>query len=323
MGAATGLAIAGAGSITGGVLGSRSQKKAAERSADAITQAAQISADVQRQNFLDTAALNLGRAQAGDAATAQMMQLLGLQVPESLTSGAAYEQIFSGGGFGGGGVDPYAAYVDQNPDLQAEYARISGEGFGSALPRSYDADGDGVLDREEYGRFHYDKWGSAQGRELPGTGAGGVTNGLTGEYAIDVPELGAGGVSDLIKSTPGYQFRFDEGIAAVDSSAANRGMLMSGSQLRRLQEFGDEYAAREFGNYWNRLAGVAGAGQTATGDITGTGAATANNLANIYQNQGQHLASSYTQQGQAGANMWGGIGNTLAGVGTYVDRRWG
>ena len=335
MGVATAIGIGGA--VAGGVLGSRSQKKAAERGAEATTEAAQLAAGVQRQNFLDTTALNVPRAQAGDAATARMLQLLGMPVPDSLTSGAAYEQILSGGGnalagvgsslddrtnLRWGGFDP-KAYLAANPDVLDHYNRNTRRAHGEAF--YVDGKRKDVRSPEDFAAYHWSNYGRADNRSLgldEAAGEAGPVNQLTGEYAIDVPELGAGGVNELIKSTPGYQFRFDEGIRAADSSAASRGMLMSGAQLRRLQEFGDDYAAQEFGNYWNRLASVAGAGQVATQGIAGAGTNAANNLANIYQQQGQNLATSYGQQGAANANMWNTIGQGVGMAGGYAAQRW-
>ena len=73
--------------------------------------------------------------------------------------------------------------------------------------------------------------------------------------------------------SPGYQFRQDEGIRAIDRSAAARGMLMSGGTLRELQRYGQGLASSEFGNYANRLSSLAGIGQGAAFDTGRLGSA--------------------------------------------------
>lgn len=80
------------------------------------------------------------------------------------------------------------------------------------------------------------------------------------------PASGQSGFVDQIQqdaygrftTAPDYLFRFNEGQRMLDSSAAARGMLMSGNQLRALTELGQNLASQEYGNYMNRLYGVAG-----------------------------------------------------------------
>ncbi len=68
--------------------------------------------------------------------------------------------------------------------------------------------------------------------------------------------------SSFFKS-PGYQFRLDEGVRAIDRSASARGMLMSGGIQRELTRYGQGLASAEFNTYANRLSALAGIGQTA------------------------------------------------------------
>ena len=80
---------------------------------------------------------------------------------------------------------------------------------------------------------------------------------------------------------PSYSFRLGEGLKALDRTASARGGLISGSALKAAQRFGQEFASNEFGNAYNRLAGLAGVGQTATntmGNAAGTFGANAGNL---------------------------------------------
>jgi hypothetical protein len=125
-------------------------------------------------------------------------------------------------------------------------------------------------------------------------------------------------------TSPDYQFRMNEGVRAMDSSAAQRGMLLSGNQLRSLQELGQGMAAGEYGNYYNRMAGIAGLSQpTDFGGFAGLGA---NTLANLQGSRGQLTANLGNIQG-AGANAqgaimgnmfgsipWQQIGNAMGGV---------
>ena len=55
------------------------------------------------------------------------------------------------------------------------------------------------------------------------------------------------------QTDPGYNFRLGEGIKALDRSAAARGRLLSGNQLKAITQYGQDFASNEFGNVFNRF----------------------------------------------------------------------
>lgn len=128
---------------------------------------------------------------------------------------------------------------------------------------------------------------------------------LSRAYGIggQAPDLSA------FTASPGYQFRFNEGLRGIDRGAAARGLLHSGAAVKAEQRFGEGLAASEFGDWWNRLAGVAGVGQAATGQTAAAGANAANNISNAYQQMGNARASSYANTGSA---INSGINNVLS-----------
>lgn len=77
--------------------------------------------------------------------------------------------------------------------------------------------------------------------------------GIGGKEAADAAMQG-------FTTSPGYEFQLSEGLKAADRSAAARGGLLGGRAIKAAESFGSGLAAQEYGNYWNRLAGVAGAG---------------------------------------------------------------
>ena len=108
--------------------------------------------------------------------------------------------------------------------------------------------------------------------------------------------------------SPGYQFRQDEGIRAIDRSASARGQLMSGGTLRELQRYGQGLASSEFGNYANRLSSLAGIGQTANQQGVYAGAAVGGQVGQSVRGIGQSIMSG----GQATASGIVGGQNALA-----------
>ncbi len=112
--------------------------------------------------------------------------------------------------------------------------------------------------------------------------------------------------------SPGYDFRFQEGVRARDRSAAAKGNLMSGGQQRELTRYGQGFASGEFNNYANRLSSLAGIGQTATQDVNELGSTTSGQV-------GQSIMAGGTAQasGIIGSNnaMQQGIGGALGQFG--------
>ena len=99
---------------------------------------------------------------------------------------------------------------------------------------------------------------------------------------------------DRFRESPDYQFRLDEGIRAIDRSAAARGRLNSGATGRELARYGQGLASAEFGNYTNRLAGLAGFGQTANQALGEFGVNAARNAGVFTAGAGEARASGYT-----------------------------
>lgn len=108
--------------------------------------------------------------------------------------------------------------------------------------------------------------------------------------------------------TPGYDFRLNEGLDAVQSSAAARGSLNSGATLRDLLKYGQDYATSEYGTYLNRLGGM-----------TDMGAAAAGQTANAGSNFAAGASNALGQKGNAQAAGAIGIGNALnSGIGNVM-----
>lgn len=49
-----------------------------------------------------------------------------------------------------------------------------------------------------------------------------------------------------VTSTPGYEFRRNQGREGIENSAAARGGLLSGNALRSIEEYGQDYASNEY-----------------------------------------------------------------------------
>lgn len=119
-----------------------------------------------------------------------------------------------------------------------------------------------------------------------------------------------------VMSDPGYKFGMDQGMRALQGSAAARGGLYSGATMKALNRYGTDYATTKFGdvfnrkqtalgNNFNRVMGAAGMGQAGVQQTQQAGSNYANNV-------GQNLLNNANFQGAAGmsqANAWGNLLN--------------
>lgn len=101
-------------------------------------------------------------------------------------------------------------------------------------------------------------------------------------------------------AAPGYDFRVAEGLKALERGAAARGRQFSGAQGKALTQYGQNIASDEYNQGFNRLASLAGFGQTATGQAHSAG----NTYVNAANTAGQNAAA-------ARASGYEGIGSSI------------
>lgn len=144
------------------------------------------------------------------------------------------------------------------------------------------------------------------------------TEGSTWEFTGDPTGEKKKAATNAFQTSPGYDFRRQEGINALDRSAAAKGSLRSGAQMKAVQGFGDNLASAEYGDYYNRLAGLAGMGGQQQASSAGLNTGLANSMGNWTMQGGMARGSSYMQGANALASGIGsGINNVLAGTYLY------
>jgi len=106
------------------------------------------------------------------------------------------------------------------------------------------------------------------------------------------------------RNNTGYQFRFNEGIRAIDAGAPVRN---SGSTLKRRMEFGQGIGSAEFGNYFGALQDQQRVGVGAANALSGVQTTYANNAGNIAMQGGQNAANAAISKANNTNAMLGGI----------------
>ncbi len=264
-----------------------------------------------------------------------------------ITAGAGYASSRAAGRAAQGGADAASAeQARQYDQTRADYApyRVTGEAALGQLARLYGLPfstsqqwqsqqpqivGDTELPAgtttnhvgNGYYEVHY-------GGQRIGTLRPGGSNGqFVSDAGADIPALmrqsqqqaqatnapPAGGPDmSVFTESPDYRFNLAEGQQAIDRSLAARGRTLSGAGVREGVRYASGMASNEFGNFYNRLANLAGLGQTATGSTAAAGANAANNISQNHLFAGQARASGYMQAGQAANNaVQGGIQNYM------------
>lgn len=128
---------------------------------------------------------------------------------------------------------------------------------------------------------------------------------------------------------PGYTFRLNEGMKALQNSAAARGGLLSGNTLRGISDYGQASASQEYQNAFNRyntqrtsnlnrLQSLAGVGQTAVGQTQQAGQNYMSGAGNMMTGGANALAGGVRGSADARASSYMGAGNALIGaIGNY------
>ncbi len=122
----------------------------------------------------------------------------------------------------------------------------------------------------------------------------------------------------------GLQFGLDEGRKGIERQQQASGGLLSGATLKALSRYGTDYGTtktegaynrytQDNTNTYNKLAGIAGSGQTASAQVGSAGQNYANGSTAISTNLGNSLAGTAQGLGNARAASGIAVGNAISG----------
>jgi hypothetical protein len=157
---------------------------------------------------------------------------------------------------------------------------------------------------------------NAQNQLMQLLGIGGDTTAQGyGKYARDF------GMSDFT-TDPGYQFRLEQGMRALNAGAAAKGMGMSGANIKGATEYGQNMGSQEYTNAFNRyqtnraaqldpLFKLYTGGQAAASGSATQAGNLGSNLGTTYSNLGTNLGTAATNAGAAAAGGYVAGGNAI------------
>lgn len=283
--------IAAGGAIVGGLIGADAASDAAEAQAAAADRASQL----QKEMFERQIQLQEPYRQAGLTAQQRYMNMLGLQgaaptarseaeIRNALAAqymkggpGGYYEDVLEGGGDSGGSVT----------------RRWVADGGGGTLDEAgLNAAIQAAMAQDRAAQQAYEAE-----RQAPGFG----------KYARDFS-------MEDFQQDPGYAFRMQEGLKALDRQAAARGGLISGAALKGAQRYGQEAASQEYMNAFNRYQTNRANQLQPLQSLMGTSQTAANTLGTAAGNYAQGAGEAYMGAGNARGSGYMGRGNALTGA---------
>ena len=196
--------------------------------------------------------------------------------------------------------------------------------------------------------FQQQEWQTQQANEAPFLKAGqtaiGDLSSLTAPGgSLSQPWTGTfnAPTAAQAEATPGFQFTLQQGQNAIQNSAAAQGNLLSGGTEAALDQYSQGLASTNYqqsfnnaltqygtayntfqnnqANQFNRLASIAGLGQTTAGQLGTQGQAAAGNTANINLTAGAQQGQDLMNQASATASGYNAIGNSLNSAGNYAS----
>jgi hypothetical protein len=123
------------------------------------------------------------------------------------------------------------------------------------------------------------------------------------------------------QASPDYNFRLQQGLAGVTQNQAVNGLLKSGSSLKALNDYAQNTASGEFGNWWNRQAGLANVGQAANAANAQAGQFYAGQVGNALSANASNQASSYYARANAQSQMAGNVAGAVGWAANNIP--WG
>lgn len=208
--------------------------------------------------------------------------------------------------------------------------------FGIPMNRSWDADADAQNVYRILSERYRDAYAKAN-PQVPYQGVGEKGN-LLKDFDMEAYKKDPGYtpmVNSLeeLQATPGYQFQLEQGLQSVNNSAAAKGSLLSGNNIKAINNFAQGQAATGYQAAWERaqqayqnaynrdttnknnrfgrLQSLTNSGQQAATSQGNASLAVGQGLAGVAQNQGISNANQAIYQGQQAQNAITGVGNAL------------
>lgn len=288
--------VGAAGAIAGGLISSRGASKAAATQAAAADAATAL----QGRMYDETVARNQPYIQAGTLAQNRLLSLLGLQADPAYGGTAPGASSYSG-----------PTREQLRNELIGQYTTPASQGQwvnGAGM----DGIGGGWTGGTPGGIDEAGLQAAIEQRYQQGINSAPIRNNLNASSTD--PNFGKYGRDPTmadIEIDPGYQFRLDEGLKALDRTASARGGLLSGGALKAATRYGQNMGSQEYQNAYGRYQTNRANQLNPLGSLMSSGQNAANNTGAASQNYASAAGAGMMASGQATAAGQMGSANTI------------
>lgn len=346
-------AIAAAGSIGGAAIGASAAGKAANAQANAANYAATLQKQAadealafQKQQYADQQRILQPYIQTGQGANLTLRDLMGITLPQSVTSSYPTPQATLGpppdpsSFFSKAYSDAVGQYgqkaISQNDSLLDPFRQRAQQEYDNAKA-TYDQQTAPV--NPQTGNAPVGTTGTPGGawqvgpdgqlinptdQNLAKAGMTSTTPGF-GSLAQGFTEQFQAPGAEGLNEDPGFQARLKLGNQAIERSAAAKGNVLGGGTLKDLMGFNSDQASQEYGNVYNRRmneyltrANLFNQNQTNLFNrysaLSGTGQVSANQLGLLGSNAANNVSNTLlTSAGQIGNDITGAANARASG----------
>lgn len=123
------------------------------------------------------------------------------------------------------------------------------------------------------------------------------------------------GAMRSLQSSPGYQFRQQQGLRSLEGGLSARGGMGSGKAMAAGQNYAQGLASQEYGNRLSQLSNLSSTGQSAAAGMGSQGMQYAGRMSDLMT--GAANAYGAGQIGQANASQQGWLGGAQLGLAGY------
>lgn len=233
-----------------------------------------------------------------------------------------------------------AAYLNQNGDLVSAFNNLSDRDQ-RYIATSFDFDGNGRIDQNEYGNWHYQTYGRDEGRAAPASAPGAAPTTALGSASAAAAASGTQTLDEAYEEawaeyeqTPWGQLAQTTADQARDdftSMAGAQGSTLSGRTARGMAEVANQAKQSAFNQYYTALGGMADQGFSADTGIASAGQTYANSASNVLAANANAQASGALARGQAqadgmndlaswigwGMGNWGSMGGSPSSTSSF------
>lgn len=324
--------------LTGG--GALSSYLGADKAADAQRDAANAAIAAQNNQYNSVMAMNQHAMQTGNYARSTLAQILGLpgvDIPSpylgTISGGGGGAPAQGGGGSGIAGALGTAAGTYLGGPIGGAVGGAIGGLFGGGRTKTKNrpiaaADAQKWMDIIRANPTAYDEpgeWGAFIASQR--AGAQGQLDDLARSQQVGLykstaaPQVDTSNLMGMLEKYPGFQFAVDQARKSAGAMASATGSSpIAGNVLTGLtNNVSGNIAYPMWSDYLNRLGGLSGAGQVATGTVSGAAQNTGANISTLLGAQGDARASGILGKSGAITDLLKELGTQRAGMNSGVD----